>query len=208
MNTGFFLTLEGGEGAGKSTLSARLAAALAAAGHDVVATREPGGTDGALAVRALLVRGDGDRWSPLSEAMLVCAARADHVSRLIQPALQRGAIVICDRFRDSTRAYQVAGRGLPLAAEATLAELVGAPNPDLTLLLDLDVRQGVGRSRGAGVGESRYEAMDLAFHERVRAGFLAIAAAEGDRVHTLDASQSADQVFAEALAIVQSRLKA
>jgi dTMP kinase len=203
---GFFLTLEGGEGAGKTTLGARLAHQLRADGLEVVQTREPGGTAGALAVRALLVRGDGDRWSALSETLLIAAARRDHVERVIAPALERGAVVICDRFRDSTLAYQVAGRGLPGATEAAIAAIIDAPEPALTLLLDIAPEMGLARSAGAEKGESRYEAMALAFHAQVRAAFLAIADASPQRVAVLDAGLPADHVFQAALTLVRTRL--
>jgi dTMP kinase len=205
---GLFITLEGGEGAGKTTLAHSLAAALAADGAAVTVTREPGGTEGALAIRALMVSGDAQRWSPLSEALLVTAARNDHLERLIRPALARGEIVICDRFRDSTRAYQVAARGLPAAREAALSALIDAPEPDLTLLLDVPPDQGVARSRGAAAGEARFEGMALNFHETVRAAFLALARAEPQRFVVLDARAPADTVLAGALAAVRGRLAA
>ncbi len=198
---GLFVTLEGGEGAGKSSLAKALAHKLAAE-CDIVATREPGGSIGADAVRALLVTGAADRWSPEAETLLLAAARRDHIERTIAPALARGAVVICDRFRDSTRAYQVAGRGLDAAFEAAIHGLIAAPMPDVTLLLDIEPEVGLMRSRGVAVGEARYEAMDLAFHHRVRAAFRAIAEAEPHRVHVLSANQSPDHVSVEAEAII------
>lgn len=203
---GLFLTLEGGEGAGKSTLARRLDEALRGLGLDVVLTREPGGSPGASAIRTLLVQGEADRWSALSETLLLAAARNDHLERTIRPALTRGAVVICDRFRDSTRAYQVAGRGLPVQTEAALNAMIAAPDPDLTLLLDLDPAKGVARSRGVAVGEARYESMDLTVHQAIRAAFLAIAQSEPARVVVIDASRDQDTVFADALAAVRARL--
>src|SRR5665213_370928 len=140
MARGIFITFEGGEGAGKSAQAARLADRLAALGHDVVRTREPGGSPGAEAIRALLVTGAADRWSPVSETLLMYAARRDHIEQVITPALERGAVVVCDRYADSTRAYQGAGGGAPPSLIEALEEAVlGAARPDLTLILDLPV---------------------------------------------------------------------
>src|SRR5579862_7388820 len=147
MRQGRFITLEGGEGTGKSTQAARLTRRLRAAGREVVATREPGGSPGAEAIRALLVEGEPDRWSPTTETLLMYAARRDHIERLIEPALARGAWVVCDRFLDSTRAYQGAGGGAPATLIAALEqELVGPCLPDLTLVLDLPVDLGLKRA--------------------------------------------------------------
>jgi len=202
---GFFVTLEGGEGAGKSTLARRLAAALAADGRDVVATREPGGTPGADAVRALLVAGEAERWSPLAETLLFAAARADHLERIIRPALARGAIVVCDRYVDSTFAYQVAGRGLPVAAFDQIHSALAADAPDLTFVLDLDPLTGLARSRGAALGEDRYEGFEAAFHARVRAAFLDRARAAPARTIVLDACLDGDALFAQARACMRER---
>lgn len=205
--SGRFITLEGGEGVGKSTLARGLASFLEShAGVDVIATREPGGSPGADAIRALFVRGEQDRWTPITDALLIAAARADHVARTIRPALAAGRWVICDRFTDSTRAYQGAGRGLDAQVLAALDHLIEAPAPDLTLVLDIDPSKGVARSRGAQAGEDRFERMDLAFHERVRAAFLDIAKREPQRCAVIDASQSKEEVLAAALQAVQARL--
>jgi dTMP kinase len=204
---GLLVTLEGGEGAGKSTLARGLTEALSALGHTVTTTREPGGSEGALAIRALLVSGAADRWSALSEAFLLTAARNDHLERTIRPALARGEIVVCDRYRDSTLAYQVAARGLPAQTEATLNDLIAAPRPDLTLLLDIAPEQGVARSRGQAAGEARFEAMDLSFHHTVRAAFLSMATQEPERFVVLEADQSPETVLQGALAAVTARLK-
>jgi len=203
---GKFITLEGGEGAGKSTLARALAERLGAAGLETTVTREPGGSPGADAIRALFVRGDQEKFSPLTDALLIAAARADHVAHTIEPALAAGRWVICDRFRDSTRAYQGAGRGVDAQALDTLDTLIAAPIPDLTLVLDVSPRAGVGRSKGAQSGEDRFEKMDIAFHERVRAAFLDIAKREPERCVVIDAAQDRDAVLAAALAAISARL--
>lgn len=206
MTRGRFITLEGGEGAGKSTLQRGLCAALEARGLSVVATREPGGTPEANAIRDLLVRGAQSRWSPLSEALLFTAGRNDHLERVVRPALLRGAWVVCDRYRDSTWAYQVAGGGLPECAFDALHDIIGAETPDLTILLDIDPRDGVKRSRGYEKGESRFESMDLAFHTRVREGFLVLAAREPARFAVIDSAAEKDVVLDAALTAVSARL--
>ena len=206
MSAGLFLTLEGGEGAGKSTLLTRLQAAFAASGREVVATREPGGTPGADLIRALLVQGDAKRWDPLTEALLLAAARRDHIRTVIQPALDRGAVVLCDRFVDSTRAYQTGAGGLPRQAVEDLTALIEAPKPDATLLLDLPPEAGLERARGRAGGEDRFERLGLAFHARVREAFLRLAAEDPGRFLVLDASQNADAVEAAARDGLNARL--
>jgi dTMP kinase len=205
MAQGRFITLEGGEGTGKSTLARGLQAALNAR-SEIVLTREPGGAPGADAIRALLVQGDANRWSPLEEALLLAAARLNHLTQTIKPALARGAYVICDRYYDSTRAYQAAAGGLDATTLDALNAMIQAPAPDLTLVLDLDPTAGVGRSRGASVGEDRFEKKGADFHARVRAEFLAIAQREPQRCAVLDASQPADAVLASALREIEARL--
>jgi dTMP kinase len=203
---GRFITFEGGEGAGKSTQVRRLAERLSALGHQVVTTREPGGSPGAESIRALLVEGAVDRWSPISETLLMFAARRDHIERVIAPALARGAWVICDRFYDSTRAYQGAGGGASEALIASLeAAVVGAETPDLTLILDLPVATGLARAASRGQGEARFEAKGLAFHERLRAAFIAIAAREPERCRVLDASRSIDDLAETIWAVVEAQ---
>jgi dTMP kinase len=204
--SGKFITLEGGEGAGKSTLSRGLAAALQARGVDVVLTREPGGTPGADEIRELLVKGETGRWGLKTEALLFSAARLDHLERRIRPALAAGQWVICDRYYDSTYAYQVAARGLDPAFFDALVALVGFDTPDLTLILDLPPEMGLKRSRGATVQEDRYERMDLAFHTRVRAGFAARAAAAPARFVTIDATGQKAATLAAALNAIDTRL--
>lgn len=203
LSRGRFITLEGGEGAGKSTLARGLAETLRARDIEVVVTREPGGAPGADAIRALLVQGEAGRWSAMEEALLFAAARLNHLTHTVRPALARGAWVICDRYYDSTRAYQVAAGGLDPGALDTLNALIQAPAPDLTLILDLDPNAGLARSRGAHVGEDRFEKKTADFHTRVRAEFLAIAAREPGRCTIVDASQSSEAVQAQALAALE-----
>lgn len=201
-----FITLEGGEGVGKSTLAAGLEAAIRRAGRDVVRTREPGGSTGADEIRRLVVTGAGDRWSGRTETLLLTAARSDHLERTIMPALSRGAWVICDRFVDSTYAYQVAARGLPKRTFDALNEVLAPPTPDLTFVLDLDVKTGLERALGRRGGEARFENLDHAFHMNVRQAFLDVAMREPTRCAVIDASQPPHAVLAAACSAVQSRL--
>ena len=201
--SGKFITLEGGEGAGKSTQALRLAEQLRDAGIATVTTREPGGSAGAEAVRALLVEGVPDRWSVVAEACLINAARADHVERLVRPALDRGDWVVCDRFVDSTLAYQGAGKGLADSALRSLHHIAAADLwPDLTILLDLPIAEGLARAAARG-GAGRFEAHDSDFHGRVRTGFLELAGAEPARCRVVDASGDADAVAALVWSAVQ-----
>jgi len=203
---GRFITFEGGEGAGKSTQLRRLAARLAP-GREVVATREPGGSPGAESIRDLLVNGAADRWSPVTETLLMYAARRDHVERVITPALARGAWVVCDRFADSTRAYQGAAGGTdPLLISSLETYVLAGVRPDLTLILDLPTEAGLARAGGRGDAESRFESKGLAFHERLRAAFLDIARAEPDRCAVIDAAQDEDTVAAAVWEAVGARL--
>lgn len=207
MARGLFITLEGGEGTGKSTQAPRLAAAIRSRGREAVVTREPGGSVGAEAIRALLVTGEADRWSPSAETLLMYAARLDHVERVIVPALARGAVVISDRFADSTKAYQGAGGGADPALIAALeSEVRGRCWPDLTLIFDLDPAAGLARAAGRTGAETRFEAKGLAFHERLRAGFLAIAAAEPTRCVIVDAAADMAGVEAAVWRAVEPRL--
>jgi dTMP kinase len=207
MARGLFITLEGGEGTGKSTQAARLAATIRIGGREAVATREPGGSVGAEAIRALLVTGEADRWSPSAETLLMYAARLDHVERVIVPALARGAVVISDRFADSTRAYQGAGGGADERLIVALeSEVRGRCWPDLTLIFDLDPAAGLARAAGRLGAETRFEAKGLAFHQRLRAGFLAIAAAEPDRCVIIDAAGDMDAVEAAVWQAVEPKL--
>jgi len=206
---GWFITFEGGEGAGKSTQLRRLAQRLDAQGREVVVTREPGGSAGAEAIRGLLVNGPADRWSAITETLLMYAARRDHIERVIAPALARRATVVCDRFFDSTRAYQGAGGEAPPALIAALErDVVGELVPDLTLVMDLPVAEGLRRAAQRGDGEARFEAKGLAFHERLRAAFLKIAADEPGRCAVIEAAASPDEVEARIWAVVTTRLGA
>lgn len=193
MTQGLFISFEGGEGAGKSTQVRRLAQRLAALGREVVATREPGGSPGAELIRDLLVNGPAERWSPITETLLMYASRRDHVERVIVPALARGAVVLSDRFHDSTRAYQGAGGGAPgELIDALETHCLGAVRPHLTLILDLPVRVGLARAMSRGGAEARFESKGEAFHEQLRQGFRDIAAAEPGRCRLIDADQTPD----------------
>lgn len=206
MARGRFITLEGGEGAGKSVQRDRLADALSATGLEVVATREPGGSVNAEAVRALLLA-HGSDWQPLSEALLHAAARSEHLSQTVRPALERGRWVVSDRFSDSTRAYQGWGQGVSLQTLDQLESMVvGSDRPDLTLMLDIPPEAGLARARGRGQGADRYEAMDLAFHQRLRAGYRAIAKGEPDRCVLIDASGDLETVARAIRSAVRERL--
>lgn len=198
---GKFISLEGGEGAGKSTQLRRLAAALEGRGVHVVTTREPGGSDGAEAIRALLMQGEVTRWSPHAEALLFAAARADHVERMIRPAVEGGSWVLCDRYIDSTRAYQGA-QGIDDAAILALHGF-GSKGllPDRTCLLELSPEAGAERAgMRDGDATDRFGMRTSDFHARVGAIFATIADNEPDRVHRIDASGDADSVTAALLA--------
>jgi dTMP kinase len=202
---GRFITLEGGEGAGKSTQLRRLALTLREAGVDVAATREPGGTEGAEAIRQLLVEGTPGRWLPLTEALLHTAARHDHLERRIAPALADGRWVISDRFHDSTRVYQGLAGGLGLElVDSVMAPVLAGRLPDLTLLLDLPVEIGLRRREEAGE-VSRYERMERGFHDRVRDGFLELARREPGRIVVIDATAAPEEVEAQIRVAVARR---
>lgn len=205
---GGFITLEGGEGVGKSTQIQRLAAALELANLPVLTTREPGGSPGAEAIRSLLVEGAVDRWDAITELLLHYAARRDHLAQTILPALQSGTWVICDRFADSTMAYQ--GYGLSLGrgvVEHAHALAVGDTRPDLTVILDVPLDVGLARAEARDGGDSnRYERMDRDFHQRIRDGFLDIAKREPDRCVVIDASADADAVHTKIIEAATQRL--
>jgi dTMP kinase len=192
-----FISLEGGEGTGKSTQARRLVEVLEARGISCIATREPGGSNGAEEVRKLLVTGEPGRWDPLTETLLMFSARADHVARTIKPALKERRWVICDRFTDSTYAYQGAGRGVPRETIRRIESLVlDGFKPDLTLVLDLPVEIGLSRtgSRRTEKAEDRFERFDKAFHDRLRTAFLNIARRAPERCVVIDASEDPDTV--------------
>jgi dTMP kinase len=205
MRRGRFVTLEGGEGVGKSTQARALAAAVRARGFEVVETREPGGSAGAEAIRALLLEGEEARWTAGAEALLFAAARADHVTRLIRPALERGAWVVCDRFLDSSLAYQGAASGI---GEAEIRELhrIGSDGlmPDRTFLLELPPHMAATRLRARdGSGADRIGGRGAEFHEAVAAAFVALAEAEPERFRRIDASGEAGAVTARLLATLE-----
>lgn len=209
MTAGIFITFEGGEGGGKSTQARRLADKLSADGHGVMLTREPGGSPGAEAIRKLLVEGTGSRWDGLAEALLHTAARRDHLVAMVWPALKAGNIVICDRFADSTLAYQGYGHGVDRAVITALQTAAMGPfKPHLTLILDLPPDAGLARAASRGGTETRYESMDRGFHERLRQGFLDIAKMEPARCRIIDAAQDADTVHEAVMTAVGTYLKA
>jgi dTMP kinase len=204
-----FITLEGGEGAGKSVQAARLEARLAALGLTVLRTREPGGSPGAEALRDVILTGFGGDFSAAGQAFLFAAARVDHLDRTILPALASGAWVVSDRFADSTRAYQGAAGNLPPDFIASLERLTVGPNqPDLTLILDLPPEIGLGRAaaRRRTAAPDRFEAEGLPFHDTLRRAFLEIASAEPKRCAVVDASQGEEAVAAAIWSTVESRL--
>lgn len=207
---GKFITFEGGEGTGKSTQAERLVARLAASGRTVLSTREPGGTPFAERVRDLVLSAVEER-SVLAEALLFAAARADHVARAIAPALGRGDWVVCDRFADSTRAYQGVAGGLAESTVDTLeAMAVADTRPDLTIILDVPVAVGLARAAqrrdGARIEADAFEARRVAFHESLRQGFLAIADRETNRCVVIDATGGPDAISDAVWAVVQARL--
>jgi dTMP kinase len=202
VNRGRFITLEGIEGAGKSTLAAALRDWLAQQGVRARLTREPGGTPLAERVRSIVLERGNETVTPPAETLLMFAARAIHLENLIRPALSRGEWVICDRFTDATRAYQGHGRGMDLAWIEQLAHAVqGELQPDRTLILDLPVAVGLARARGrSGSAADRFEAERAEFFERVRAGYLTLARAEPERIGVIDAAGSIDEVLRGATA--------
>lgn len=203
MGAGFFLTFEGADGAGKSTQARRLADRLRVADREVVTTREPGGTEGAEAIRALLLEGAAERWSAETEILLFTAARRDHWERLIGPALDRGAVVICDRFVDSTRVYQGAEPAARALVDRLHALMIGR-EADLTLLLELEA--DAAHARAAAGTPDRFEARDGGFRARIAAGFRAIAEADPARVVPIDAAGSPEAVAERVWAAVSARL--
>lgn len=194
---GCFITFEGGEGTGKSTQVRHLAERLESRGIEVLVTREPGGTPSAEAIRSMLVTGATDRWLPITEALMHTAARAEHVTRSILPALERGIWVLSDRFVDSSRAYQGVGQGLGVPLIDELTQLaIGDFMPDLTFVLDLPVEAALPRAQKRHGNEDRYERMGLEFHENLRKAFLDIARRDPDRCRVIDASPPIEVVAA------------
>ncbi|WP_299363877.1 dTMP kinase [uncultured Paracoccus sp.] len=203
-----FISLEGIDGSGKSTQARLLAQHLRGAGHDVVLTREPGGAPGAEEIRRLLVEGAGDRWSPETEILLFTAARRDHLERTIEPALARGAVVISDRFADSTRVYQGAARAdLRTTVDRLHALMIGL-EPDLTLVIDADPAGALARGAARGGAEDRFERMGVPFQQRLRDGFRALVEELPDRVRLIDGSGSPEEVAGRVQAAVGQLLPA
>jgi dTMP kinase len=211
VENGFFITLEGGEGSGKSTQIKRLSAHLTAQGYDVVTTREPGGTPEAEKIRSLLVDRDGGAWTPMAEILLFFAARAMHVEKLIKPALAAGKVVLCDRFTDSTRAYQSYGHGFDASVIESLNQTVlGGFAPDLILILDIPVEAGLLRSENrlakTQSHEDRFERLDVAFHKRLREGYLDIAHKNPQRCVVVDAEGAIEVISERLCGIVGDKL--
>jgi dTMP kinase len=206
---GRFITFEGGEGTGKSTQVKRLAAALEAKKIATVITREPGGSPGAEEIRNLVLTGDPARWNPLTEALLFYAARADHTERKIKPTLADGKWVICDRYSDSSYAYQGGGRGLARETVRRIEAIaIDDFKPDLTLILDMPVEIGLKRSIARqGNTETRFEEMDVAFHERMRKTFLDIARRNPDRCVVVPADRDVDEVADAIWTTVKKRFR-
>ena len=203
---GRFISIEGGEGAGKSTQVGLLVAALDRAGIPVRATREPGGSPGGEAIRLLLLEGEGERWDAISEALLLVAARRDHFTRVIAPALAQGVWLVSDRFADSTTAYQGYGRGVALENLAMLRRFaLGDFAPDLTVILDLPVEIGLARAAARSAAD-RFERLDHDFHEKLRQGFWQIAADNPSRCLLVDASGDPKTVHQAVLAAIEERL--
>ena len=207
--SGLFITFEGVEGSGKSTQIQRLADRIKSkdANLDLLVTREPGGTDSAESIRQLLVTGRADKWRAATEAMLMSASRHEHVEHVIRPAIESGAIVVCDRFYDSTRVYQGIVGGVPEPDIEALNRLAcGNLVPDLTILLDMDVDEGLRRADGRETAETRFESKGVEFHRKVRSGFLELAARHSGRFVVIDAGQEIDLVTSDIEAAVLPRL--
>lgn len=203
---GTFISFEGIDGSGKSTQARLLADHLRAAGHDVVLTREPGGSPGAEEIRALVLQGDPDRWSAETELLLFTAARRDHMERLILPALAAGKIVICDRFADSTRMYQGLSRGDLRGHVDQLHTMMIGREPDLTLLIDMDPQTGLARAKGRQGTEERFEDFGTDMQVKMRAGFLALAQEFAERFRTINGARDMDAVAQDVAKTVQTYL--
>ncbi|NOE25402.1 dTMP kinase [Ruegeria sp. HKCCD6157] len=204
---GLFLTFEGIDGSGKSTQARMLAEHLRAQGHEVVLTREPGGSAGAEEIRSLVLEGDPDRWSAETEILLFTAARRDHLERTIEPALAAGKVVICDRFADSTRMYQGLSRGDLRNLVDQLHSLMIGREPDMTLLIDMDPETGLARAKGRQGTEERFEDFGPELQKKMRAGFLALADEFRDRFYIVDGNRDMDSVAQDVTEIVQAALR-
>jgi dTMP kinase len=199
---GLFITFEGIDGSGKSTQARLLSEHMRAKGHDVVLTREPGGSPGAEEIRALVLQGDPDRWSAETEILLFTAARRDHLERTIEPALAAGKVVICDRFADSTRMYQGLSRGDLRDIVDQLHNLMIKREPDLTHLIDMDPKIGLSRALSRQTADERFEAFGHELQAAMRAGFLALAVEYSDRFRIIDGGRSQDEVASDVAATV------
>ena len=206
MEKGLFITLEGVDGSGKSTQANALEKSLNKNGNIAVLTREPGGSVGAELIRKLLVEGDPDRWSPETEMLLFTAARRDHFEKTIRPALERGKIVISDRFADSTRVYQGATRGDLRALVDQLHQLMIGCEPDLTLIIDVDPQESLARGLARGSGEDRFEDFGLDFQKKLRQGFLKLGNDFDKRCKIIDGTRSVDDISSEILTLVYNKL--
>jgi dTMP kinase len=203
---GYFISFEGIDGSGKSTQTKLLKQALEASGHDVILTREPGGSPGAEEIRALVLQGDPDRWSAQTEILLFTAARRDHLERTIQPALDAGKVVICDRFADSTRMYQGLSRGDLRATVDQLHDLMIGVEPDLTLLIDMDPAEGLSRALSRNTVEERFEDFGESLQAAMREGFLSLAQEFSDRFVVIDGAQPILSVAQDILAATEKRI--
>lgn len=204
--TARFITFEGIDGSGKSTQIKRLAAHLTECGHDVVVTREPGGSPGAEEIRALVLQGDPDRWSAETEILLFTAARRDHMERTILPALQAGKIVLCDRFADSTRMYQGLSRGDLRSVVDQLHSLMIRQEPDLTILIDMDPAVGLSRALSRQTADERFEAFGEDLQTAMRQGFLDLATEFANRFRIIDGARDIDAVAQDIAALVDAEL--
>jgi len=203
--TGLFISFEGIDGSGKSTQARLLAEHLRSTGREVVLTREPGGSPGAEEIRALVLQGDPERWSAETELLLFTAARRDHLERTIRPALARGATVICDRFADSTRMYQGLSRGDLRGAVDTLHALMIGVEPDVTLLIDMDPEAALARAKARATAEERFEDFGLPLQQKMRAGFLALAAEFSSRFRIVDGNRAPEAVAQDVRAALQAQ---
>ena len=206
MEKGLFITLEGIDGSGKSTQANALGEALNKNGNIAILTREPGGSVGAELIRKLLVEGDPNRWSPETEMLLFTAARRDHFEKTIRPALERGKIVISDRFADSTRVYQGATRGDLRALVDQLHQLMIGCEPDLTLIIDVDPQESLARGLARGSGEDRFEDFGLDFQKKLRQGFLKLGNNFDKRCKIIDGTRSVEDISSEILTLVYTKL--
>lgn len=206
MSRGSFVSFEGIDGSGKSTQARRLARALEDQGHKVVLTREPGGSPGAEEIRKLVLEGDPDRWSAETELLLFTAARRDHLERTIRPALADGAVVICDRFADSTRAYQGRTRGGLGGMVDDLHALMIGVEPDLTILVDMDPAAALARAEDRGGSELRFEEFGLSLQSEVRGFFLDLAKSHPARIRVIDGDRSADAIHEDIARVVVEHL--